>query len=83
MDQIKVNWEETEALAKRIALQYHELQNFKKNLIPPQLLRKYIVYARKYVHPKLTPDAKQILLDFYLKLRSEHQSVDSTPITTR
>lgn len=29
--------------------------------IPPQLLRKYIGYARKYVHPQLSPDAASVL----------------------
>lgn len=29
--------------------------------VPSVLLRKYIGYARKYVHPKLTPDAADVL----------------------
>jgi len=51
--------------------------------VPPSLLRKYIGYARKYVTPKLTPEAAKVLEDFYLTLRERHKSVDSTPITTR
>ncbi|KAM9315778.1 DNA helicase MCM8 [Gastrophryne carolinensis] len=51
--------------------------------IPHQLLRKYIGYARQYVHPKLSPDAAHVLQDFYLELRKQNQGVDSTPITTR
>ena len=51
--------------------------------IPPQLLRKYIGYARKYVHPKLTAGAKEMLKSYYLKLREEHKSDDNTPITNR
>ncbi|KAM4695002.1 DNA helicase MCM8 isoform 2-T2 [Discoglossus pictus] len=51
--------------------------------IPHQLLRKYIAYARQYVHPKLSPDAAQVLQDFYLELRKQNQGIDSTPITTR
>jgi len=51
--------------------------------IPAKLLRKYIAYAKKYVHPRLSEEAKEVLQDFYLKLRKEHQSADSTPITTR
>jgi DNA helicase MCM8 len=51
--------------------------------MPPRLLRKYIAYARKYVHPVLSDDAKQILQSYYLKLRQNHHSSDSTPITTR
>ncbi|KAJ2696874.1 DNA replication licensing factor mcm8 [Coemansia sp. IMI 209128] len=51
--------------------------------IPPALLRKYVAYARKYVHPKLSPAATQKLKQFYLELRQGHRAVDSTPITTR
>ena len=29
--------------------------------VPPQLIRKYIAYARKYVHPKLTGEAASVL----------------------
>lgn len=51
--------------------------------IPAQLLRKYVGYARKYVHPKIGPDAAKVLQDFYITLRKQHQGMDSTPITTR
>ncbi|XP_033631713.1 DNA helicase MCM8-like [Asterias rubens] len=51
--------------------------------VPPQLIRKYIAYARKYVHPKLTSEAASVLQTFYLELRSQHKGRDSTPITTR
>ncbi|XP_039640656.1 DNA helicase MCM8, partial [Perca fluviatilis] len=51
--------------------------------IPVCLLRKYISYARQYVHPSLSPEAAKILQDFYLSLRSQAHSADSTPITTR
>uniref|UniRef100_A0A665UKU6 DNA helicase MCM8 n=1 Tax=Echeneis naucrates TaxID=173247 RepID=A0A665UKU6_ECHNA len=51
--------------------------------IPACLLRKYISYARHYVHPSLSPEAAQTLQDFYLSLRSQAHSADATPITTR
>lgn len=51
--------------------------------IPPCLLRKYISYARQYVHPSLSHEAAQTIQDFYLSLRSQAHSADSTPITTR
>ncbi|KAJ2781936.1 hypothetical protein H4R18_002577 [Coemansia javaensis] len=51
--------------------------------IPVPLLRKYVAYARKYVHPRLSAEARAKLRDFYLELRRTHRSVDSTPITTR
>ncbi|XP_073338778.1 DNA helicase MCM8 [Pagrus major] len=51
--------------------------------IPACLLRKYISYARQYVHPTLSPEAAQTIQEFYLSLRSQAHSADSTPITTR
>ncbi|KAM3675485.1 DNA helicase MCM8 [Ammospiza maritima maritima] len=56
-------------------------ENF--DAIPHQLLRKYVGYARQYVHPSLSPEAAQVLQEFYLELRKQNQGADSTPITTR
>ncbi|KAJ2512154.1 hypothetical protein H4217_007027 [Coemansia sp. RSA 1939] len=55
----------------------------KLDTIPPPLLRKYVAYARKYVHPHLSQAAKERLRGFYLELRKSHRSIDSMPITTR
>ncbi len=38
-------------------------------LIDTSLLKKYISYARRYIKPKLTEDAKKLLLDFYVSMR--------------
>lgn len=43
----------------------------------------YVGYARKYVHPKIGVDAAKVIQNFYLELRKQHQTQDSTPITTR
>ncbi|OXB68339.1 hypothetical protein ASZ78_015279, partial [Callipepla squamata] len=56
-------------------------ENF--DAIPHQLLRKYVGYARQYVHPNLSPEAAQVLQEFYLELRKQNQGAGSTPITTR
>ncbi len=53
------------------------------DLLPRDLMKKYIAYARKYVKPKLTPEAGKVIQDFYKDLRASYQSSDSTPITTR
>ncbi|KAF9932707.1 DNA replication licensing factor mcm8 [Linnemannia zychae] len=52
-------------------------------LIPMSLLRKYIAYARQYVHPRLSPEAAETLQQYYLELRARHRSPDGTPVTTR
>ncbi|XP_066561850.1 DNA helicase MCM8 [Amia ocellicauda] len=51
--------------------------------IPPQLLRKYVGYARHYVQPTVSVEAAQVLQEFYLELRKQNHGADSTPITTR
>ncbi|MGP3666990.1 MAG: minichromosome maintenance protein MCM [Candidatus Bathyarchaeota archaeon] len=47
--------------------------------IPPDLLRKYISYARAKIHPRLTDEAVNHLRQFYLKMR-ELSSGEGAPI---
>lgn len=56
----------------------------------PEQIKRYLEYAKKYVHPTLTKNAAKILQKMYLKLRSHyHQSsssassASSLPVTTR
>ena len=70
-------------LQEKLQVSFKEYKNNDFEPIAENLLRKYIVYVRKVCHPKMTPSAKMILLNFYLKLRKDDQNVDSTPITTR
>jgi len=53
--------------------------------LPPRLLRRYVAYARRYVHPVLTPEAATALQKFYISLRSnsEINADDAAPVTTR
>lgn len=51
-----------------------------EHVIPRDLLKKYIAYARKYVRPRLTEEAKSALARFYTEMRSRSQGVES-PIT--
>lgn len=46
-----------------------------------QLLQKYIAYARQYCHPVLSDDAKQILKEYYCKLRQDSVANEGTPVT--
>ncbi|XP_063375575.1 DNA helicase MCM8-like [Cydia amplana] len=66
------------SLSKRLRLRPGEVID----TLPLALLRKYIAYARRYVHPRLSNDAANVLQEFYLELRHNHQD-DGTPITTR
>ena len=60
---------------------------FSMDPIPLYFVRKFIAYARRYVHPRLSPEAATVLQQKYLELRAagegEQNSVDSIPITTR
>jgi len=66
----------------------HILKLHKDSSIPfeidPELLRKYIAYARRNVHPKLTKDAINVLQEFYVGMRGSAVDEDSpVPITAR
>ena len=54
--------------------------------LPKQLMRKYIAYARQYVHPTLSDEACRVIKSYYLELR-ERYAGDSThgslPVTAR
>ncbi|CAH0480112.1 unnamed protein product [Peronospora belbahrii] len=60
---------------------------FTANAIPPYFVRKFIAYARRYVHPRLSSEAAVVLQKKYLELRSagadQQNSMDGIPITTR
>nr|XP_046469791.1 DNA helicase MCM8-like isoform X2 [Neodiprion pinetum] len=51
--------------------------------IPHRILRNYIIYARQYVKPKITPAAVEVLKDFYLKCRARNDREKITPMTPR
>ena len=49
-------------------------------IIPRELLKKYIAYARKYIKPRLSEEAKAKLVNFYVEMRARSEEPDS-PIT--
>ncbi|MFW9929979.1 MAG: minichromosome maintenance protein MCM [Candidatus Thorarchaeota archaeon] len=51
-------------------LSIHSRQGIEEPPIKSDLLKKYIEYARKNVFPKLTPEASDHLMEFYLDLRT-------------
>ncbi|MCI4456579.1 MAG: minichromosome maintenance protein MCM [Desulfurococcaceae archaeon] len=61
---------------------YEELKPF----IEPDLLRKYIAYARTHVKPVLKEEARKMLVDFFVEMRSavaESKGIVPLPITAR
>ncbi|KAL3278145.1 hypothetical protein HHI36_013488 [Cryptolaemus montrouzieri] len=51
--------------------------------IPQEMLKKYIVYARENVHPKLQRVDTEKLATIYSQLRQESMATGSLPITAR
>ena len=51
--------------------------------IPQDVLRKYIMYARKYVFPKLNDVNKNKVTTFYAELRKESDVLGGIPIAVR
>ncbi len=55
-----------------------------KDIINPELLRKYIAYAKIHYKPEMTDEARNILVKFYVTTRGAgEQNRDSIPITAR
>ncbi|RLG00498.1 MAG: Minichromosome maintenance protein MCM, partial [Candidatus Wolframiiraptor sp.] len=50
--------------------------------IKPEILRKYIAYAKR-IQPELTPSAAKLIKDFYLQMRSIYQQTSTVTITAR
>ena len=76
------NIETDRELAKHI-LDIHK-ENKINYEIEPELLRKYIAYARKNCNPQLTDGANKVLEEFYVTMRSGAIDEDSpVPITAR
>jgi replicative DNA helicase Mcm len=51
--------------------------------IEPELLRKYISYARKEMHPVLSTEAMEKIQEFYLELRKIGEKNTTIPVTPR
>ncbi|NOZ82816.1 MAG: minichromosome maintenance protein MCM [Euryarchaeota archaeon] len=48
--------------------------------IPPELLRKYIAYARQNIFPELSQEARRVIEDFYVEMREVAQQSEDVPI---
>ncbi len=80
-------------IAKHILLQHEaagaqlaEMQKFEQVELPPidtDFLRKYIAYARKSVAPRLSPEARAKIEDYYVDLRKKGAQQGAVPITPR
>jgi replicative DNA helicase Mcm len=64
-----------------------EVENAMEVIMPeinPELMRKYIAYAKRNVYPILSEEAKTELINFYLGLRKQGEDPNSpVPVTAR
>jgi DNA replicative helicase MCM subunit Mcm2 (Cdc46/Mcm family) len=50
-------------------------------LLPAELIKQIVSYARQHCHPQLTREAKLVIKDFYLQLREKAAMQKSVCIT--
>lgn len=53
------------------------------DIVPVDVMKKYVTYAREFVQPRLSGAAATVLQNLYLKIRERAQAENSIPITTR
>ena len=78
---------ETDTLIAQRILEANRDINKNKPEIPPNIMKKYIAYAKQNIKPKMSVDAMKVIQDFYLKLRSQYstegEEVKPIPISAR
>ncbi|RIA90936.1 MCM2/3/5 family-domain-containing protein [Glomus cerebriforme] len=52
-------------------------------ILPIELLKKYVAYAHKYVHPRLSEEARLMIKLFYINMGHKYLSMCETNITIR
>jgi len=72
---------QNDEILKEILLPDTQTEN--RELISQDMLRKYIMYARKYINPKLSDLNKNKVAKFYAELRKESDLVGGIPIAVR
>ena len=51
--------------------------------IDPELLRKYVAYAKRNCYPTMTEEAKTAIRDFYVDMRTQGSDDSAVPVTAR
>jgi replicative DNA helicase Mcm len=70
-------------VADHILRARHFKPEFLKPVIEPEFLRKYVAFARANCHPELTPEAGEMLKNFYLEMRQKSGEEAPIAITLR
>ena len=80
---IKSHPDKTQKLEDLLLSDLTRENEIKKESISQNLLRKYIMYARKYIQPKLSDLNKDKITKFYSELRKESDNIGGIPIAVR
>ncbi|MCE4626239.1 MAG: minichromosome maintenance protein MCM [Desulfurococcales archaeon] len=82
----KPSLEKDRRLARYILEAHSNVEKFKME-IEPTLLKKYIIYARRYIKPRLSPNAKKLIEEFFVFMRNMavvgEKETPPIPITAR
>ena len=60
-----------------------QMDKSEKNMIPQDLLKKYLIYAKRFVHPKLNEIDREKIASFYAEIRRESSVAGGIPIAIR
>ncbi|MEM1643592.1 MAG: minichromosome maintenance protein MCM [Desulfurococcaceae archaeon] len=74
---------ETDSSLADHILRVHGVHEKVQAPISPDILRKYISYARRYVHPRLSPEVANLIKEFYVQMRLSGGITSPIPITAR
>lgn len=74
------NTERDARLARHIA-EVHAAEDVIKPLIDIDMIRKYVAYARKYVRPILSEEARKMLEEFFVEMRRKSLETPDSPIS--
>ncbi|MGC9071416.1 MAG: minichromosome maintenance protein MCM [Acidilobus sp.] len=82
-----ISKEHDERLAQYILDVHSDMSKYAPE-IDPQLLKKYVIYAKRYHRPRLSEEAKAIIKDFFVTMRSSALKYGSegqipVPVTAR
>merc|ERR1712166_880913 len=61
----------------------HIKKNDMSKVLPQELLKKYIIYAKKFCHPRLNDIDKEKVTNFYADIRKQSSVVGGIPIAVR
>lgn len=70
-------------MVRHILNLHHKPKEIAVNIIPIDLLKKYIVYAKRNVTPRLSPEAIEEIETFYLGMRMKSSASSAVAITAR